>query len=134
MQAHHVYPRRRTNVTDFEKKSFALADDRNKAPLAELETVTVHGQSFTRATLDPGWSWEEHIRPIAGGGTCQAAHLQVVLSGRMEVEMMDGTTEEVGPGDIIYIGPGHLARVLGDQPVQVIELEPDLAEILGDPA
>jgi quercetin dioxygenase-like cupin family protein len=44
----------------------------------------------------------------------------ITLSGRMEVEIEGGQRLEFGPGDVRLAedttGPGHVSRVLGDEP------------------
>jgi class 3 adenylate cyclase len=45
----------------------------------------------------------------------------VVLSGRFEVVMRDGTTLQFGPEDVFEIPPGHDGYTLGDEPCVQIE-------------
>ena len=44
----------------------------------------------------------------------------ITLSGAAEVEVGDGTTARVGPGDVLLAedltGQGHITRVVGNQP------------------
>ncbi|GGX19931.1 cupin domain-containing protein [Streptomyces chryseus] len=68
-----------------------------------------------RAVFEPGWQWTQHLKPIAGTDSCQAAHTGYVVSGRMKIVMDDGDSVEAGPGDFITIAPGHDAWVLGDE-------------------
>ena len=56
-----------------------------------------------RGTFEPGWKWSEDVKPIAGTASCQAAHTGYVTSGRMHVAFDDGSSIDVGPGDV---GPG----------------------------
>jgi quercetin dioxygenase-like cupin family protein len=44
-------------------------------------------------------------------------------SGRMRVKMDDGREEEIGPGDVNHIPPGHNAWVVGNEPVVTIGIE-----------
>jgi mannose-6-phosphate isomerase-like protein (cupin superfamily) len=37
------------------------------------------------------------------------------MSGRMKVMMDDGTEQEVGPGNVVAIPPGHDAEVVGNE-------------------
>ncbi|MGW7195476.1 cupin domain-containing protein [Streptomyces chryseus] len=68
-----------------------------------------------RAVFEPGWQWSQHLKPIAGTDSCQAAHTGYVVSGRMKIVMDDGDSVEAGPGDFVTIEPGHDAWVLGDE-------------------
>ncbi|WP_033290640.1 cupin domain-containing protein [Amycolatopsis jejuensis] len=79
-----------------------------------LELVTLDSGGVGRATFQPGWRWSEHVKPIAGTDSCQAAHAGYVLAGRMTVRMDDGQEETFGPGDVMICPPGHDAWVEGD--------------------
>lgn len=81
-----------------------------------MDLVTVGGVAVGRGVFEPGWRWSEHVRPLAGTESCQAAHTGYVLSGRMRVVMDDGDEGEAGPGDAVWIGPGHDAWTVGDEP------------------
>ncbi len=84
--------------------------------LAELGDVTVG-----HIVLEPGWRWSTHVRPHVGGDWCEARHVGVVLSGRFEILMRDGTTIPFGPLDAFEIPPGHDGYTVGDEPCVQIE-------------
>ena len=83
--------------------------------------VNVGGHTVLYGTFEPGWRWSEHIAPIAGTDSCQATHLLYCLSGRMKVEMADGSEGEIGPGDVASIDPDHDAWVIGDEPCVAVD-------------
>jgi hypothetical protein len=87
----------------------------------KLELVNLDGGVVGRATFLPGWKWSEHVKPIAGTDSCQAAHMGYFISGRMKVVMNDGEEMEYGPGDFAIMAPGHDAWILGDEPCVVID-------------
>ncbi len=87
-----------------------------------VEIVRLAGGTVGRGTFEPGWRWSEHVNPIAGTETCQAAHMGYCVSGRMVVRMDDGTEKEIGAGDVLVIPPGHDAWVVGDEPVVVLDI------------
>ena len=58
---------------------------------------------------------------IAGTESCQAAHTGYVVSGRMHVQMDDGSAQEIGPGDAVYLPAGHDAWIVGDEPCVFID-------------
>jgi quercetin dioxygenase-like cupin family protein len=87
----------------------------------KLELVNVESGPVGRATFEPGWRWSEHVKPIAGTESCEAAHLGYFVSGRMKVVMDDGQEMEFGPSDFAVIPPGHDAWIVGDQPCVVID-------------
>ena len=73
------------------------------------------------ATFEPGWKWSDHVKPIAGTDSCQAAHVGYVLSGRQVILMDDGTKLEIGAGDVVSIPSGHDGWTVGDEPCVVLD-------------
>jgi class 3 adenylate cyclase len=84
--------------------------------VVEIGDVTVAHQS-----LEPGWRWSTHVGPHVGGVRCEARHVGIMLSGRLQVWLADGTTFEIGPDDVYELPPGHDAEVVGDEPAVAIE-------------
>jgi len=76
--------------------------------------------SIGRAYFEPGLSWEKCVKPIAKTESCQTAHTQYIISGRMRVKMMMAQ-EEFGPGDVVYLPPGHNAWIIGNEPCVAID-------------
>jgi quercetin dioxygenase-like cupin family protein len=100
-----------------EAKSLDHPDEtRLVADKGRIELVTLGGVTVGRATFEPGWRWSEHVKPLAGTPSCQAAHVGYVLAGRLHIKMGDGTEREVGPGEAMVCGPGHDAWTVGDEP------------------
>jgi quercetin dioxygenase-like cupin family protein len=87
----------------------------------EAAVVQLRGQPVLYGTFEPGWRWSEHVKPIAKTDSCQATHLMYCISGRMRVRMDDGTEQEIGPGDVVAISPGHDAWVVGDEPCITVD-------------
>ena len=81
----------------------------------KVDVVAIDGVTVGRGVFEPGWRWSEHVKPIAGTDSCQAAHVAYVVSGRMRVVMDDGAEGEAGPGDVVVIAPGHDAWTVGDE-------------------
>ncbi|HZU72493.1 MAG TPA: cupin domain-containing protein [Acidimicrobiales bacterium] len=86
-----------------------------------VEVVNLSAGQIGRATFEPGWRWSEHVKPIAGTDSCQAAHAGYFVSGRMVVRMDNGEEMEFGPGDVALMAPGHDAWVVGDEPCVVVD-------------
>src|SRR5437660_12822731 len=95
------------------KRNFDSPDETRPAGSGKAEIINVDDMAMMRITLPAGWQWSKDVEPIAHTGSCQAPHLQYVISGRMHIKMDDGTEEEVGPGDMVVAPPGHDAWVLG---------------------
>jgi hypothetical protein len=87
----------------------------------QLELVDLDGPLVGRGRFEPGWRWSEHVKPLAGTDSCQAAHVGYFLSGRMRIRMDDGAEEEFGPGDVMVAAPGHDAWIVGDEACVVID-------------
>ena len=77
--------------------------------------------SLVAPTFQPGWVWSEHVKPIAGTDSCQAAHFGYVVSGRQKVRLDDGRELEFGAGDVVSIPAGHEGWTIGDEPCVVID-------------
>jgi hypothetical protein len=101
-----------------QKRNFALSDDKGKVDLIKLGGIT-----FGRGTFQPGWRWSESVKPLVKTKSCEAPHLQYIVTGRMHVVMDDGSEEEFGPGDLALIPPGHNAWIVGNEPVVAIDIE-----------
>jgi hypothetical protein len=97
-------------------KSKSSPDEvRQFAGHGHADVVTVSGHPVIYGTFEPGWRWSQDVKPIAKTDNCQATHLIFCISGRMSIQMEDGTEGEIGPGDIAAIEPGHDAWVVGDE-------------------
>jgi class 3 adenylate cyclase len=68
-----------------------------------------------RMIMEPGWTWHDNVRPIAGTDRCMYHHLGFVLSGTLRVWYADGTEATVGPNEMYEMPPGHDAEVVGDE-------------------
>lgn len=104
-----------------EHKSFDHPDEVREFPRGRLELLTIAGGVVGKLTLQPGWRWSEHVKPIAKTELCEAPHFQYQISGRMRVVMADGEEFELGPGDVSALPSGHDAWVVGNEPVVGID-------------
>ena len=80
-----------------------------------LDVVETDTGAVGRAVFEPGWKWSQHVKPIAGTDSCQAAHLGYIISGSMRIVMDDGTADDFGPGDLMIVPPGHDAWTTSDE-------------------
>jgi quercetin dioxygenase-like cupin family protein len=109
-------------MSQLEVRNHDQADEvRPFADKGRVELLNMSGGVIGRATFEPGWRWSEHVKPLAGTESCQASHMGYCVSGRMIVRMDDGTEEEIGPGDVLVIPPGHDGWVVGDEPCVQID-------------
>jgi class 3 adenylate cyclase len=102
-------------------KRFDEPDEIVELPLAREEVVILGEVHVGRTTHQPGWSWSEHVRPVAGTPSCLYHHQGIIVSGRMRIETDDGAVRLLSPGDAFDVQPGHDARVIGDEPCVTID-------------
>lgn len=90
----------------------------------QVQIVRIGGSVIRRNLFEPGWRWSEHMKPMVKTDSCQVHHVGYILSGRLHVEAEDGAEEEIGPGEVYEIQPGHDGWVVGDEAVIAIEFSP----------
>jgi mannose-6-phosphate isomerase-like protein (cupin superfamily) len=104
-------------------RSFESPDEVRRPEKTTVDVVDVGGTEVGRFTFQPGWKWSECIKPVVGTDSCQAEHLGYVVSGRIHIEHDDGTSVDIGPGESYFIGSGHDAWVVGDEPFVSVEFK-----------
>jgi hypothetical protein len=102
-------------------KSFAAPDEIREFPLGRAEILELGDGEVGRYTVEPGWRWSDHIKPVAGTELCEAPHFQFHVSGTIRIREADGTEYDIGPGEVSMLMPGHDAWVVGDEPVVVVD-------------
>lgn len=84
--------------------------------------VSLGDEQVWRSELEPGWSFDEDLKPYAGGASsCPLTHREYVVSGRIRYLMNDGTEVQATAGDALFIPPGHRAWVVGDERCVLID-------------
>ena len=104
-----------------ERKTFERPDETREFGFGRVDLVDVAGAQIGRLTLEPGWRWSEHVKPLAGTEWCEAPHFQFHVAGTLRIQMSDGTELDAGPGDVTALPSGHDAWVVGDEPVVVVD-------------
>jgi len=115
-------------MASIESKSMDTPDETRTPDKTMVSVVHLGPATVARMQLEPGWRWSECIKPVAGGESCQAAHLGYVVSGQIHIAGTDGSELDLGTGDTYRIEPGHDAWVLGDEPFVALEFESQTAE------
>jgi hypothetical protein len=106
-----------------ERNDFSSPDEVRSPDRTTVEVVRIGGGEVGRYTFQPGWRWSECIKPVAGTDSCQVDHVGYVVSGVLHVEHEDGSTIELGAGDVYHIAPGHDSHVMGDAPFVGVEFQ-----------
>ena len=97
-------------------RHFESPDEVRVFEKGKLEVVTVNGQTFGRATYQPGWKWSEHVGPNVGQSRCSVEHLGLVLHGHATAAFADGRVYDLTAGTLFYIPPEpHDSWVVGDE-------------------
>jgi class 3 adenylate cyclase len=109
------------NVGRVEVRNLGEPDEVVTYPLGRNEQVRLAGMVISRDVHQPGWSWEQHVRPIVGTESCQFHHRGLVLSGRMGVRTDEGVEFIVGPNEVFDVAPGHVGWVVGDDEMVTID-------------
>ena len=90
-----------TTAKTLVKKSLTSPDEtRPFVDKGKLELVNFESGPVGLATVEPGWRWSEHVKPVAKPGSGQAAQCGALPPGRRTGGVQDGAGEEWGPGDV----------------------------------
>ncbi len=108
-------------MANAEHKNLSSPDETRTFEHGKLEIINIGGGTIGRLTLEPGWRWSKHVKPIAKTEWCEAPHFQYQVSGRLRVKMEDGAEFELGPGDVSVLPKGHDAWVVGNEPVVLVD-------------
>ena len=104
-----------------EQKSFKTPDEVRTFEHGQLDLLRIGGSDIGRLTLQPGWRWSDHVKPVAGTELCEAPHFQYHLQGTLHIVMADGTEFDATAGEVTALPQGHDAWVVGDEPVVVVD-------------
>jgi quercetin dioxygenase-like cupin family protein len=104
-----------------EQRNFGDADETRTFERGRLDLLKIGNSEIGRLTLEPGWRWSDHVKPLAGTEWCEAPHFQYHVAGTLRVRMADGSEFDAGPGDVTALPSGHDAWVVGDEPVVIVD-------------
>ena len=104
-----------------EQKSFTTPDETRSFDYGALDLLQIGGAEIGRLTLQPGWRWSDHVKPLAGTDLCEAPHFQYQVAGSLNIEMADGRVLACAAGDVVAVPEGHDAWVVGDEPVVLVD-------------
>jgi hypothetical protein len=88
----------------FEHVSFGKPDEVREGENWRLDLVNLAGGAQVgRLTIQPGFRWTKHVKPVAGTELCMAPHQQYHVAGRIHIVLEDGRETEAGPGEILAL-------------------------------
>ena len=83
--------------------------------------MRIGGSEIGRLTLQPGWRWSEHVKPIAGTELCEAPHFQYHVAGTLRGRWPTAPSSTRARATSPRCRTGHDAWVVGDEPVVVVD-------------
>jgi hypothetical protein len=104
-----------------ELKNFGSPDETRAFERGQVDLIQIGGSEIGRLTLQPGWRWSDHVKPIAGTELCEAPHFQYHIQGKLHVVMADGSEFDATAGELTALPQGHDAWVVGDEPVVLVD-------------
>src|SRR5689334_7276296 len=116
-----AFSRKEHPMTKAEQKHLDQPDETRTFTNGQVDLVRIGDGEVGRLTLQPGWRWSDHVKPIVGTEWCEAPHFQYHVAGVLRIRMADGTEFEATPGDVTALPQGHDAWVVGDEPVVVVD-------------
>jgi hypothetical protein len=105
-------------VGDFSSPNETRTPDKTK-----IELVNLAGGQIGRYTFEPGWRWSECIKPVVKTDSCQVEHIGYCVSGGLRIKASDGSEQDIVPGQVYRIAPGHDGWTVGSQPAVVVEFQ-----------
>jgi hypothetical protein len=65
-----------------EQKSFATPDETRAFERGALDLLGIGGAEIGRLTLQPGWRWSDHVKPLRPGARRRARRARWRKTGR----------------------------------------------------
>jgi hypothetical protein len=109
-------------VAQILRKRFAEPEETIRFVHGRSLLVRLDEEEVWHSELEPGWNWDEDLKPYAGGATsCPLTHREFVVAGRIRYLLRNGSELIAEPGDVLLIPPGHRAWVVGDQTCVLVD-------------
>lgn len=103
--------------------SFEKPDETRRFKKGRVDVAKIGGVRVGRAVYEPGWRWSTSLGLSEKAEWCEATHFQYHVSGRFHIEMEDGTSRVVSPGEVSFVPCPHDAWVVGKEPVVVVDFQ-----------
>jgi hypothetical protein len=88
-----------------QRRNFSQPNEVRDIGRGVLQIVEIADSAIGKIAYEPGWRWSVDIGPRVGAALCDVHHVGVVLSGRLQIEMGDGSTMMLGPDDAFEVRP-----------------------------
>jgi hypothetical protein len=80
-----------------ERKNFEHPDETRSFEKGKVELLRLGGGVVGRLTLESGWRWSKHVRPIGKTEWCEAPHFHYQLAGRLHIRSSCGIGTTMHP-------------------------------------
>ena len=114
---------RNQKMAGVEARDFSSPDETRSPDKTLVELLSIAGGQIGRYTFQPGWRWSECIKPVVHTDSCQVEHIGYMISGGLHLEHEDGTKQDISPGMVYRIAPGHDAWNAGSEPAVAVEFQ-----------
>jgi uncharacterized protein YjlB len=110
-------------------KSFDKADEVKDLPNCRLELVKFgEVAAIGRLTVQPGWKWSTHIKPLVGTDYCEHSHMGIAVGGQHAIFMRDSKhTETMDARNEVHmceVEPGHDGWIVGNDVGVMYDITP----------
>lgn len=109
--------------------------ERKPAGGVTRDIVRVGNGRICRTIYYPGFTWEKDMHPAVHADLCLHAHVGFLARGHLEAHFPDGCRRDYVAPAVVFLEPGHVGSVVGDEPAVLIEVdfEGDTAKVFGLP-
>ena len=104
-------------MASLERKSFEKPDDVMTMEKGRVDVMDIGGGRVGRLTLQPGWDWSKHEKPLFNTEWCEIPHFLTITQGVLHVRMQDGEEFDLKAGDVCALPAGHDGWVVGNEAV-----------------
>ncbi len=104
-----------------ERRDFQHPDETRSFDNGKLDLIRLGGGVVGRFTLEPGWRWSQHVRPMVNTKWCEAPHFYYQTAGRLHIRTAEGDEFETRSGDVTALRAEHDAWVVGEEAVVLID-------------
>jgi hypothetical protein len=87
------------------------------------DIVRVGEARVRRTTYSAGFTWEENLKKAIGSELCMHAHVGFLARGHLEAHFPDGCKRDYVAPAVVYLEPGHVGSVVGDEDAVLIEVD-----------
>ncbi|MBM3944688.1 MAG: hypothetical protein FJ317_04255, partial [SAR202 cluster bacterium] len=87
-------------MAQLDVRDLGTPDRKDTSPNRLVETTRLNGRDVVRFVLEPGWRWSTHVGAATSTKLCPKEHIGYHLSGRLAVQMADGSKAEIGPNQV----------------------------------